>query len=256
VALKAILDSLDEVPEAQHELYVERDGRFHLDVEGVVPQDRLREFRENNIKLMKEREELNAKLEKFKDIDPEKYQDAIKKLQELDDKKMLDEGKIEELLTMRTERLRTDYDNQIKAFQKKVTDLEASSKTLADELAKERIDGRLREAAGKVGIRSSALPDLINRGRQVWRLVEGNPVAMHGEQMIYGKDPSKPIAMDEWIGSLSDDAPHLFETSSGGGAQNQPGGGSRNGRIIPKGDPLLFGKNLEGIASGDVRVAQ
>ena len=245
----------EEIPEEDRSLYVERDGAFVLDVEGVVSQDKLKEFRDNNIKLMKEREELQGKLAKYGDVDPEKYQDALKKLQELDDKKMLDEGKIDELVNARTERLRTGYDTQIKAFQRKVGDLEGTSKTLSDELAKERIDGRLREVAGLAGIRKTALTDLINRGRQVWRLVEGVPVAMQGEQMIYGKDPAKPISMDEWVKGLADEAPHLFEPSSGGGANNQGGNGAGRGpRVIARGDPLAFGNNLEDIASGKVIV--
>jgi hypothetical protein len=254
VALKAILESLDEVPEAHRELYVEKDGRFQLDVEGVVPQERFKEFRDNNIRLMKEREDLQKKLASYSDVDPQTYQEAIKKLQAFDDKKMLDEGKVEELLTIRTERLRNDYENQIKAFQKKLAELESHSTTLGAELAKERIDGRLREVAGRVGIEETALPDLINRGRQVWRLVEGEPVAMQGEQLIYGKDPAKPISMEEWADGLADQAPHLFKASTGGGAQNQVNGVVRGARVIARGDALAFGKHLEDIASGKMVV--
>jgi hypothetical protein len=254
VALKAMLDGLDDVPEALRELYIEKNGKFHLDVEGVVPQDRLREFRDHNIALMKEREELHKKLATFGEIDPAHYEEMRKRLEELDDKKMMDEGKIEELLNARTERLRTDYDTQIKAYQKKLTDLEGSHHTLADELAKERIDGRLRDVAATTGVRKTALPDLINRGRQVWRLMEGVPVAMQGEQLIYGKDPAKPIGMDEWVTSLADEAPHLFEPTSGSGASNQSNGAARGIKVLPRGDPLAFGKHLEDIASGKILV--
>lgn len=255
MALKAILDSLEDVPEALHSLYVEHDGKFQLDLEGgMVPQDRLREFRDNNIRLMKEQEELKQKLSGYSEIDLKKYESLQKRVQELDDQKMIDEGKIEELLQARTARLVTDYDAQVKAYQKKLSDMEVSHKTLSDELSKERIDGRLRDVATTVGVRKTALQDLINRGRQVWRLVDGEPVAMHGEQTIYGKDPAKPIAMEEWVKGLADDAPHLFELSSGGGAQNNTNGNIRGPRVIDGSDPVVFGKNLADIASGKVEV--
>jgi hypothetical protein len=249
--LKAILDSLDDVPEALRELYVARDGKYHLDeIEGYEPTGRLKEFRDNNIKLLKERDELKTQLGKFADIDPEKYQEALKKLQDLDDKQMMDDGKIEELLQTRTERLRSDYESKLKSYDKKFTDQDSQIKTLSDELSKERIDGRLREAAGTVGVRKTAIPDLINRGRQVWRLVEGEPVAMRGEEILYGKDPAKPIGMPEWIESLATDAPHLFETSSGGGATNTTNGHQRGARVIARYDPVSIGKHAEEIASG------
>lgn len=249
--VKAFVDSVEDVPEALRDLYVERDGRYVLDVEGMIPQERLREFRDNNIRLLKEQEELKRQLSEFSAIDPKKYAEMQQRMQEIDDQKMIDAGKIEELLQARTARLVADYDAQIKGYQKKVQELESGHATLSDELAKERIDNRLRDVASATGVRKTALPDLINRGRRVWKLVDGLPVAMQGEQTIYGKDPSKPMSMEEWVTSLAEEAPHLFEPSSGSGAQNQGNHGARPGvRTIPRGDPAAFGKHLEDIASG------
>jgi hypothetical protein len=39
-----------------------------------------------------------------------------------------------------------------------------------------------------------------------------------GENIIYGKDTSKPVDMVEWISSRQPEAPHLFKPSGGGGA--------------------------------------
>src|SRR5208282_6857449 len=60
MALKYELDSLDDVPETKRDEYVldEASKKYRLQVEGAVPADRLKEFRENNKKLQKEREEL------------------------------------------------------------------------------------------------------------------------------------------------------------------------------------------------------
>jgi hypothetical protein len=236
------------------ELYIEKDGKFELPVEGLVPQERLREFRDNNIALMKEREELKKALTKYNDIDPEKYQEALKKLTELDDKKMLDEGKIEELLQARMERYNEDWNNREKGYQKKISEQESMTARLVESLARERIDGRLREVAPKIGITKTGIDDFIRRGREVWQLVDGEPVAMHGDQPIYGKDPSQRISMEEWGTDLAPEAPHLFERSMGGGAQNNGNGSTRNTRVIARGDPLAFGKNLEDIATGKMVV--
>lgn len=41
---------------------------------------------------------------------------------------------------------------------------------------------------------------------------------MAGDQIIYGKDPTKPMTAREWLGELATSAPHLFGESKGGGA--------------------------------------
>ena len=57
--LKHRLDNLDGVTEdvAQH-YEAGQDGAFYLQVQGMVPKKRLDEFRDNNIALAKERDEL------------------------------------------------------------------------------------------------------------------------------------------------------------------------------------------------------
>lgn len=79
-----------EIPEALKEHYVEKDGTWAPD--GFVAKGKLDEFRANNRTLAKDREELQNQLLKFKDIDPEKYSDAVAKLQELEDTRLADAG--------------------------------------------------------------------------------------------------------------------------------------------------------------------
>src|SRR5260221_14106632 len=58
MALKFKFKTKDEVPADQAALYVERDGAWVLDAEGVVEKAKLDEFRSSNVALMKERDEL------------------------------------------------------------------------------------------------------------------------------------------------------------------------------------------------------
>lgn len=66
------------------------DGSWVLD--GFVPKTKLDEFRTNNRTLAKEREELQAQLLKFKDIDPAKYAESVEKLQELENNRLAEAG--------------------------------------------------------------------------------------------------------------------------------------------------------------------
>lgn len=85
MALKAILASLDGIDDAISALYVEKDGKFILDVESV---DGFALEDVNGLKtaLGKERttrERLERDVIKFKDLDPDKAREALAKLEEL-----------------------------------------------------------------------------------------------------------------------------------------------------------------------------
>ena len=63
MALKAILASLDGLDEATKALYTKgEDGKYHLDVEGMVGKSKLDEFREKNVQMAKELQTLKDKL--------------------------------------------------------------------------------------------------------------------------------------------------------------------------------------------------
>jgi len=50
-----------KIPAGQESLYIEREGVFFLDAEGVVEKSKLDEFRTNNVALLKQIEDLKGK---------------------------------------------------------------------------------------------------------------------------------------------------------------------------------------------------
>jgi hypothetical protein len=235
MGLKAVLASKGEVEalaEPLRTLYVERDGKFVLDAD-VEEHPAVGGLRSA---LAKEREgrgtldkELNKLRKDIDGLDPVKAREALARVQELEDKKLIDEGKFEELVAQRTKRLQDDHATQISEFQKNVKERESQLAKLTEELSTERIDNALVLHATKAGVRPGALPDVINRARRVWRLVDGVPTPTDGDKLIYGKDPSKPLPMEEWLDGLrKGDGAHLFEGSGGGGASNTATSNGRN----------------------------
>jgi hypothetical protein len=59
------------------------------------------------------------------------------------------------------------------------------------------------------------------------------------------------MGMDEWFGSLEEQAPHLFKSSTGGGAS---GGVGISGRKISIYDHQGLSGNLEAIAAGKIQI--
>jgi len=213
----------DALPEAVKGFYVEKDGKFLLDadfedVSGL--KSALDKERTGRSTLEKTLKELRTQLG---DADPAKARDALAKLQEMEDQNLISQGKVEELLKSRTERLVQDYEGKLKGTTEKLT---ATERRLAELV----IDNELRKVAVVKKVQETAVEDFLERGRKVYRMVDGKAVPMRGDDVIFGKKPNEPMSMDEWADTLAPVAPHLFHGSSGGGATNHggaPGGKAR-----------------------------
>lgn len=250
--LKLVLDSADKIPEGFATAYQEKDGKFHLKLDdSVVPKTQLDEFRNNNIDLLKKTEDLTAQLGKFDGVDMDAYQKALKEQQQLDDKTLIDAGKVDELVEKRVERMKADFEGKSKALGLRVDELSTANLTLTGQLSNVLIDSEIQKAVSSVGkVRDGAMQDILNRGRSLFKLIDNKPVPIGVDKNpIFGKDGKAPMTFLEWGTDLLDKAPYLFETASGGGSQ---GGRTHHpsSEIVAAGDPVAFGRNLEDIASG------
>ena len=129
-----------------------------------------------------------------------------------DGKKRITMEKVDEIVTERTKAMKAEHTNQIDALQK-------ANNGLTGQLNGLLIDGAVRNSAVEAKVKGAALEDVVLRAKQTFKVVDGKAVAHDGEgAIIYGKDGSNPLSTVEWIGGLKTSAPHLFETSKGGGA--------------------------------------
>jgi DNA-directed RNA polymerase subunit F len=214
------------------DLYAEKDGKFILDAEGVEDVTGLKSA------LKKERDAASAAQktlkelqDKFTDLDPEKARDALEKLRALEDKTLLDAGKVDELVARKTERMKADHDNQLKALVKERDGWKGKAGGFEYQLQQTLLETQLRDAATKAGVTRTAFPDVILRAKQIFQPVDGKLVPMRDGQVVYGKDATQAMSVEEWLTALSNDAPHLFEKSAGDQAQNEPRTFGKNVRI-------------------------
>lgn len=253
MALKLVLNKLEDVEEPLRELYkAGGDGKFYLDAEeNEDSKKKMAEFRENNIKLMKEKSDLEEKLKGMGD--PKQIEEMKKKLQLIEDKKLLEAGKLDELVAQKTERMRQDYESQIDALRKAVdakqTELDKTTESLSSVL----IDSEITRAVTGVGIpRKGALQDLLARGKKVFRLEDGKPIPKEGDKVLYGKDGKAPMTFDEWASIQAESAAYLFEPSSGSGSA-----GGTNKQVQKTGDldlsKIAPQERLKMIHSGEIK---
>jgi len=205
MGLKYQITALTEVPENVRSLYKPEGAIFVLDADDVVPKARLDEFRTNNISLTQQ-------LDRLKDVDPVKYADLIKLQQDVEEGRLIKEGKLEEVVTLRVTNMRKELEGQLTGAQTQLTQANA-------QLAVLMIDNAVRQAAVKNGALLTAFDDVVLRARAVYSMDKGQPVPKDDKgQVIYGKDGQTPMAVEDWLVTLKKNAPHLFAGSQGGGA--------------------------------------
>jgi hypothetical protein len=239
VALKTEVATLEGLPEALHEHYVAEGDKFVLAHDG---NDRIKEFRDNNINLKQQTEDLTAKLKGFDGIDPEKYLALTELERQKRDKELIDKGDLETLLSERLDNVKTTYQTQLDAIK---TELDKTR----GELVATKVTDTLKTAAANAGVRPEAMSDVVSLASSNWELRDGTPTFIQNGEVVLSKDNvGEPIGMPEYFKSMLHEKPFYFQTSagSGGGSQYNP----RGVRVIPN-DPVSIGLNADQIAKGE-----
>lgn len=170
---------------------------------------KLDEFRSNNVKLMKDMEALTSK---FEGIDVDAYNDMKSKQEAMKQKKLIDAGKIDELLAEKTKQMREVHNSELEKTNK-------VNESLQDQLAKLVIDNAVRDSAVKAGVVETGMEDILLRSKSVFSLKDGKAVPTDAQgNTIFGHGTTDPMSVNEWVKSQMDVAPHLFKSSSGSGS--------------------------------------
>lgn len=248
MALKAILDSLDGLSDDIKKLYTQKDGKYHLEVDGMVPSAKLDEFRDNNRKLNKQLEEVQSSIKAFEGVDPEKHKHLLELEKKIKNQQLLESGKIDELIESRLAPI-------LENSKKTEAQLKEQNRALQKQLEVKHIDEELTKLATAKGLRPSAIPDMLGRLRQLFTLKDGKVVALDGQGATRLTEKGEPFTMEHSIDGLTKDAAHLFQSSNGGGSSGNNGGSSiRTVDAGASGVLALDPKSIEAIAKGEVTV--
>lgn len=201
-----------------------------LDLEGDdTPDPRLTEFRDSNVQLKKERDELIAKLKAAE----ENAQRAAPKVKE------------SESLAQEVARLTKEWE----AAQQRTAQAEIKAR-------QEQFRGSFLQTATKHKIRDEAAAKVLwAMAGQTYKEKDGAwvPVDESGKTIYSRKDVTQPMPIEEWIESnKSGDYRDLFAQPSGGGAK---GPGNSLGLAPSKTVPLAnMGSFIDEVAKGEVGV--
>ena len=250
--------SKTEIPEGMEEFFVQRGEEWvHKDLEDTSSiKKKVENFRENNIALQQTLDTMKSEMAKFKDLDPAKYAEMAEKLESIQEKKLIDEGEFNKLLEQRTTKMKVDYEAQLDIFRKTSETAVDRAEKHKKELSKLKVDTAIASAISEVAIpRKGAMSDIMARANRTFGIDdEGVITATKDGKALFNKEGA-PLSMTDWAAEQFEEAPFLFEPTSGGDAQG--GEVKHSGSVIRKGQidgKSLHGDTISAIASGDVTV--
>ena len=213
-------------PEMQALYAAAADGNgFTLEVEADPAvrtlQTQIGEFRENNITLKRQMDELRAQRQ------PPPENAAL-------------EERVADLTRIVTE-------------EREATQRERNAR------AEDRFQIRVAEIGAKNGVRQEAVSDMVSRAKlSGFRVVEsdGTVAAFRGENAVMSKrDPSVRLTLTEWMhDQRRDGGGHLFKPSKGSDGKPQDSTGTIIDGVLHNPSEAEFGQNLADIAAGKIRV--
>lgn len=232
MALALVLKSLEGVAEALHPMYVEKDGQYHLDVDGLEDTSGLKSALQKEREAVKaERQKAKELEERFNGIDPERVREMMAKLDKDGEASLIAAGRLDEVVAKRIEKQRAELIKQVEAANQQT----AAEKARAAKFSQRVLDNNIRAAAAKAGLHTGAVEDALFRARTMFSVDDdGNAIQLdENGNPVLGKDGKTVFTPSEWLESMKDAAPHWFPAgSAGGGATGNRDTG--NGKTIKR----------------------
>lgn len=221
-----LFSSAEDLPEELRPFAKETDGGKI--VINLVPNDRLKEFRDNNVKIVQERDDLKSRVTGYETVlpnfDPTKTPAELAELRAIakrvKDGELTESKAIEEALQDRTKELRKSLEDQLAARGKALSDAEKARQLAEAKIKQQAVKIAMRDAINdpKAGVVPSAVDDIVQRALTTFAVDDDEKlVPKQGGAVLYGSDGVTPMTPLEWLGTLKDTSPHLFKQSNGGG---------------------------------------
>ncbi len=227
MALKAIYEKKDDIPEEFQELYTERDDKWECTgIEGLKTEADIKRIQEGARKERENHKDTKKKLEKWADLDHEEVMGKLDKYDELEaaagDK--LDDKKIDELVEKRITGRLASVERDRDKFKKESGEKDLTLVEYQGRETRRKVHDAVREAATDK-ITPSAMPDVLMNAERMLHVTEDGVILTKDEVGV-----SPGVAPEVWLGEMLEKRTHWAPSSEGGGAPGSSGttGGSGN----------------------------
>lgn len=175
-----------------------------------------------NSDLKSEKQKLQTILDSMPNKEQlEAFQNMQKQLDGSEDAKLISEGKLDDVVLRRTERLRSDFDAKLNTTSEELQKEKDRNNDLSNKYNIYRIDNAIRVEASKQGVVPHATDDLVNRALSIFVMEETSIVARDSKGEIMLGEGGKPITPKDYIISLKESAPHFWPPSKGAGLEGK-----------------------------------
>lgn len=230
--LAATVDSLEGVPEALHGFYIEKDGKFNLQVTGLPTQENVSRLEEGIRKERADHKATKDTLNRITNNGARQVDDIIADLDRIPELEagqgQIDDDKINTIVENRIKARVAPVERERDKFKKESEDKDA---TISEFQSKERtrtIHDKVREDAVKAKLLPEAVDDALLLADRVFEVDDGGRVVTKDN---VGVTPGlEPAA---WLTDLQPKRPHWWGPSTGGGANGNRGGGGGGGGENP-----------------------
>lgn len=230
MALQAIYEKQEDIPENFRELYEEKDEKWELTgIEGVKTQGDIDRLQTALSKEREEHKEVREKLKPWAEMDHEQVtKDAAELLEsrtkiealEADGNKGLDETKIAELVEQRVATQVNPIQLKLDKSMEENTLLTTKNTEHETKDLNRTISDAVREAAITAKVIPSALEDVLILSERVFEVDDkGKILTKNNVGVLPGLDP------ETWLGDMQAKRAHWWPASEGGGAKGSGGGG-------------------------------
>lgn len=210
-------EQLAEVPEALRPLYVEKEGKLHLD---AVPKKDLHRFLESKRAA---EEQVRKTAQQWEGFDPEEARVAVEERRQREQGELLKKGDVDAIVTKATQKVASEAQKKHAALEAELaTERAASARLLRDDAA--------GKTALEMGVKQEFLDDVRLHVKEAFEVKGGEVVARDGSDLKLAKFIKDLVATRKgWLGD-----------SVGGGTQPR----GSNGMPTPKRSQMTDSQKL------------
>lgn len=171
--------------------------------------------------LLGEVKKLKEQVNGYNGVTPEQVAQMTSSLQNDEEKKLISEGKLDQVVANRTERMVKSHQQALEARDNEL----ATTKQQVQQLQDKAIASAVKSAAASAGALPAALDDFVSRANGKFVLTDDYQVVAVDKDgnVLLDVDGKTPLTVESWAKSLKTDAPHLFTPASGGGSRGGHG---------------------------------
>lgn len=194
--------------------------------------------------LMDELKATKAKLKSYGDLDPDKIRAVMQHFNQNEEAKLVAEGKFDEVIDRRTDKLRSDFEARYSELQGKYEEVSKEGDSYRSRYQDLVISQQVQAEALRQGVRPEAIQDVIYRAKGTFSINPdtGELEARDNAGRLVKMDDHHILTLERYISSLKQQAPHYWPESHGTGSRGAGRADREN----------LEARLLDAAASGDM----